>query len=793
MRPLGVAGAGGTGGPDEEPAGPSSTRAMRGNLPLELSSFVGRERELSEVERLLAGTRLLSLTGTGGCGKTRLALKVAGNLVGKFDDGVWWVGLAPLSDPALAPKSVASALGVRERPGRQMMETLSDHLGSRKMLLILDNCEHLIGACATLAEALLRTCPDLKILATTREPLGIAGEANWPVPSLSVPAAHPLPPVHELVRYEAVGLFVERAAEAGPGFEPTEHNAPAVVRVCRKLEGVPLAIELAAARTKVLTVEQIADRLGDSFGLLTEGSRTALPHQRTLRATVDWSHGLLSEGERDLFQRLSVFAGGFTLEAAEEVCSGRGIEQVEVLPLLSRLVDKSLVVTEVREEHVRYRLLEAIRQYGEEKLRESGGASSTRQRHAGYFLALAEEAEPEMSGPDQAACVERIQREHDNLRAALGWLEAAGDAERGLRLAAALLRFWWFRGHIAEGRARLEVLLDIPGKPVEDGVRARALYTLGVLTYRHADDAAGDWDTARSRLEEGLEIFRGLGDEAGTAATLQELGRVLAELGEWTRAHSLLDESLEIGRRLDDENAIAFSLFTLGRVYWLRDQRPSARALFDESFVVFRKLDDRFWINACLVFLGYIDCEEGDYASALSRFAEMNETVPVIRFPWGATYMLDGYARLAAAQGQAARALRLGGATDMLRQIYGVSIGPRSEALFRRSLRPAWQALGEKEGMAAWEEGRSTSLEEAVALALEGPGTTPGSPSGTVLSVREVEVLSCVAGGLTDVQVAERLYLSRHTVGHHLSSVYRKLGVRGRTAAVHKAGEMGLI
>ena len=595
------------------------------------------------------------------------------------------------------------------------------------------------------------------------------------------------------MRYEAVGLFVERAAEARSGFAPTEHNAPAVVRVCRNLEGVPLAIELAAARTKVLTVEQIAGRLGDSFGLLTDGSRTALPHQRTLRATIDWSHGLLSEGERELFRRLSVFAGGFTLEAAEEVCSGRRLEQVEVLPLLSRLVDKSLVVTEVREEHARYRLLEAIRQYGDEKLRESGGLSFTRQRHADYFLALAEETEPAMAGPDQAACVERIQREHDNLRAALGWLEGAGDAGRGLRLAAALLRFWWFRGHVAEGRARLEVLLDLSGTPVESEVRARALYALGVLTYRHADHAAGDWDTARSRLEEGLEIYRGLGDEAGTAATLQELGRVLAELGEWTAAHSLLDESLEIGRRLDDENAIAFSLFTLGRVHWLRDQRPSARALFDESFVVFRKLGDRFWINACLVFLGYIDCEEGDYVSALSRFAEMNETVPVTRFPWGATYMLDGYARLAAAQGQAARALRLGGATDMLRQIYGVSIGPRSEALFQRSLRPAWQALGEKEGMAAWEEGRSTSLEEAIALALEEPGTTPGSPSGTVLSPREVEVLSCVAGGLTDVQVAERLYLSRHTVGHHLSSVYRKLGVRGRTAAVHKAGEMGLI
>ena len=787
-----MAGAGGTGGPHEGPAGSSPTRAMRGNLPLELSSFVGRERELSEVERLLAGTRLLTITGTGGCGKTRLALRVAANLAERFEDGAWWVGLAPLADPALVPKSVASSLGVREQPGRSMTEALSAHLGTRELLLVLDNCEHLIGSCAALVEALLIACPGLKILATSREPLGIPGETSWSMPSLSLPAVHHPTSIQELVRSEAACLFIERATEARPDFTPTERDGAAVVEVCRGLEGIPLAIELAAARVKVLRVQQIAERLDDRLGLLAGGSRTALPRQRALLATIDWSYGLLSEGERTLLRRLSVFAGGFTLEAAEEVCSGGRIERVEVLDLVSRLVDKSLVVTEMREAQVRYRLLETIRQYGEDKLQEARESHALRRRHAGFFLALAQDAEPEMAGPEQPAWLGRLVEEHDNLRASLGWLEQVGETEQGLCLASALLRFWWFRGHLAEGRARLEALLDLyPETPVSDEVRAKALHALGVLIYRHADDAAGDWQTARSRLEESLKICRRLGDERRTSAVLQDIARVMADLGGLETAHALLEESLEIGRRLNDRHGVALSLFQTGTLRFRTGELSRARAYLDESLEMFRELDDIFWTNACLVFLGYIDCEEGDYPAARSRFAEMNELVPVMRFPWGNTYMLEGYARLAAAQGQAARALRLGGATDALRQTYGVSIGPGLEALFRRSLKPAWQALGEKEGKAAWQEGRAMTLEEAYALTLEEPGTKQPL-SGSILSARETEVLSFVARGLTDVQVAERLYLSRHTVGHHLSSIYRKLGVRGRTAAAHKAAELGL-
>ena len=343
------------------------------NLPLDLSSFVGREKELAEVRRLMEEARLLTLTGTGGCGKTRLALAVAGELAEEFEDGVWFVELASLSDPSLVPQAVASVLGAREQPGRSLTETLSDHLRVRKLLLVLDNCEHLIVSCAALAEVLLRSCPELRILATSREALGIVGEFTWPVPPLSLPDLRRLPDRESLAQYESTCLFVERAVAVKPSFVLTEQNAPAVAQVCYRLDGIPLALELAAARTKVLSVEQIADRLDDCFRLLAAGGRTAMPRHKTLHATMDWSHELLGAKEQVLFRRLSVFSGGFSLEAAETVCAGEGIEEDEVLGLLSHLVDKSLVVAREEDGEARYRLLGTVRQYGREKLDESGG------------------------------------------------------------------------------------------------------------------------------------------------------------------------------------------------------------------------------------------------------------------------------------------------------------------------------------------------------------------------------------------------------------------------------------
>ena len=366
---------------------------------------MGRGRELSEVGRLLGEARLLTLTGAGGSGKTRLALRAASAAVG-FEDGVFWVELASLSDETLVPRKVARTLGVREAPGRSPVETLAEHVGDGKVLLVLDNCEHLLDVCARLADALLRSCPWLKILATSREPLGVRGEVLWQVPPLSLPDESARPSREDLLRHDSVRLFVERAGLVAPGFALSDRDAGEVSKLCQRLDGMPLALELAAARVKVLSVRQILERLDDRFGLLTSSGRMVEPRQRTLRATIDWSHDLLSRGEKVLFRRLSVFSGGFTLEATERICAGEGIEPEAVLDLLSRLVDKSLVVSEaVGTAHnatsLRYRLLETVRRYGWEMLEEAGEEAVVRERHAGFFLVLAETAEPELRGEEQ--------------------------------------------------------------------------------------------------------------------------------------------------------------------------------------------------------------------------------------------------------------------------------------------------------------------------------------------------------------------------------------------------------
>lgn len=783
--------------PESEDSSPTGSaiyvRDSPGGLPNALTSFVGREREVEEVGRLLSEYRLVTLSGSGGSGKTRLALHAAMELCGEFEDAAWWVALAPLSDPELVGRTVASTLDVHGAPGRSLVETLAEHLEAKEMLLVLDNCEHLIAGCAALVEALLCACPGLRVLATSREPLGVAGEASWPVPPLSLPdPGNRL--AEEISRCGSVRLFVARAGAVARDFSLTEENAPEVARLCERLDGMPLAIELAASRIKALSPRQILARLDDRFKLVAEGPRTAPPRHRTLRATMDWSHDLLEHSEKVLFRRLSVFSGGWTLEAAEAVCAGEGIETDDVLDVLALLVDKSLVVASESDGEARYRMLETVRQYGREKLEASGEEPEIRRRHADFLLALVEEAEPGMVGTEQIAWVERLEIEHDDIRAALGWLRGEGEAERGLRLASGLLRFWWFQGHLAEGRAQLEGTLDLcSAAPVRDEVRAGALNALGVLIHRHADYAAGDLDVARSRLEESLAIYRRLGDEERTAAVLQNLGRVGVALSEWTAARSSLDESLTIARRLGNEAAVALSLFYSGMAHLLGRDLSPARSRIEEALGIFRRLDDKFWINASLVHLGYVDCEEGERAAARSRFMEMSEVGPVAQLPWGATYALDGFARLAAAEGKAARALRLGGATAALRETYGVSVDPAGHAAFQRSLEPAWRAIGEERGASAWEEGRAMSLDEAIAFAYEEPETKPESSVGGPLSAREIEVLRLAADGLTDAQVAERLYLSRKTVGHHLSAVYRKLGVRGRAAAVHKADELGLI
>jgi predicted ATPase len=495
-------------------------QSVPGNLPLQITSFVGRETEIAAVKRLLGTTRLLTLAGAGGCGKSRLALRVGEDVLRGFADGAWQVELAALSDPALIPQTVATALGLRDAAGRPLLDQLIDYLRGRSLLLILDNCEHLVAACAQFAETLLRLSPGLTILTTSRHVLGVTGETAWRVLSLAVPDLQSPPPLERLTHYEAVQLFIDRAGAAQPSLQVTTQNAPAVARICHQLDGIPLAIELAAARSRVFSVEQIAARLDDRFRLLTSGPRTALPRRQSLRATIDWSHDLLSEPERALLRRLSVFAGGWTFEAAEFVAAGEQVQPYAVLDLLTQLVDKSLVIAEERRGAVRYRLLETIRQYALERLRAAGEAEATRDRHLAYCLALAEEADPKLRGAESRLFLDRLEEEHANLRAALERAMASPDGgETALRLSGAPARFWWLRSHHDEGWRRLEHALA--RAPDASAARMKALHGAGYLAHHRRDSTP-----ARELLGESLAIARARDDRWMVAWVLHSLRRV---------------------------------------------------------------------------------------------------------------------------------------------------------------------------------------------------------------------------------------------------------------------------
>ena len=694
-----------------------SLSAQPNNLPIQLTSFIGREQEIAEITRLLATTRLLTLTGSGGCGKTRLALQVAATLLEKFENGVWFVDLSALSDPALVPQAVASALSVPEQPGRTLAEALMGFLRSKSLLVVLDNCEHLVVSCAHLTEALLRVCPSLRILATSREALNIGGEVTLRVPSLSLPDPKAPVSAEHLMRYEAVQLFVDRVRIAQPAFALTGRDVPAVARVCRRLDGIPLAIELAAPRVTVLSVEQIAERLDDRFSLLTAGTRTALPRQKTLRATMDWSYGLLPEKEQVLLRRLAVFAGGWTLDAAEAVCAQEGVEEQEVLDLLAHLVDKSLVLVDERDSGLRYRMLETVRQYSRDLLLGAGESPAVRKRHLAWFLRLAEQAEPQLLGADQTVWFDRLELEHDNLRAALEWSLENGEAGAGLRLAGAVGRFWEVRGHLAEGRRWLEVVLRASGV-APTAARAKALKAAGNLV----SFGQGDYASGRAFYEESLAIWRQMGNREGIATLLGNLGFVAYCQGDDASGHALYEESLAIRREVGDKWGTALSLNNMGSVATRRGDYAKANVLLQESLDLWQQMGDKHHVAMVLTNLGLVACGQGDYRLARSFLRDSLAIRRDVGDNLGIPESLEGFAGLAAALGRARRAARLFGEAEALRERIGAPLPYSERARYDRNLATARIRLGDAAFAEAWAEGRAMEKEEAINDALEEQG-----------------------------------------------------------------------
>ncbi|MBA2782529.1 MAG: hypothetical protein H0T74_06350 [Rubrobacteraceae bacterium] len=791
--------------PTKEPSSP--VEAARHNLPIARTSFVGREIETREVRQLLAMTGLLTLTGAGGSGKTRLALEVARELASTYPDGVWLVEFAPLSDPVLAPQAVAQVLGVREMPGRSLEDTLTDHLRTKSLLLVVDNCEHLVDTVAHLAEALLSSCPSLRILATSREPLGVRGEAVWTVAPLSLPDAEEVSSIEELMSTEAVRLFLDRARYRLPGFDLDRENAGAVGRICRKLEGIPLAIELAAARMGALAVEQVAERLEDSLKLLTGGARTVEPRQQTLRATLDWSYELLSDPERRLFGRLSVFAGGWMLEAAEEVCSGEDIERDEVLDLLSKLVDKSLVVAEASpgaDGELRYRMLEPIRQYGEERLEESREAERVREHHARYYLALAEEADTEGAEPSylreaqSAASLERMESEHGNRRAALSWsldkdAKPGGQrAELGLRLAVALYWFWQTHDYLTEGRRWLEMAVSrISNNPTSTRLRARALNGAAWIALHQ-----GDYGASKALMEESMALHREVGDKEGIAAGLTNLGMV-AVLGQRDDIPlpAVLEELGELKPGLKNRNTLASLLILEGLIALSRGDLERSAALHEESLELCRETRDTQAMIVCLGNLGTIALVRADYEGAVPPLRES------LRLGWETDYKvtiqfsLNGLAHVAAGLEQPVRAARLWGAVEGMQEAYGVYVTAIAHTITNHEARlaAARSQLEEEAWSGAWAEGKAMPLERAIEYALsedEGqqePPTLvpvaerpPADGRAERLTPREQEVALLVGRGLTNRRIAQELSISEHTVENHVHKILKKLGFASR-------------
>jgi predicted ATPase/DNA-binding CsgD family transcriptional regulator len=778
------------------------------NLPTLLSTFIGRENEIAGLKQLLLQNRLVTLTGVGGSGKTRLAIKLANEVRDKFEQGILFIRFASLSDHELVPQAVASTLGVREQKKQTIVDGLIEHLKNQRSLLIFDNCEHLIDACAKLAKEILQACPNIKILATSREPLNIPGEVIRTVPPLSLPERQPWrdPKSGETAlsiywQSESVQLFLDRAALVLPGFELTMDNGAWVAEICHRLDGMPLAIELAAARVRALSVQQIAERLDDRFNLLTGGSRTAPARHQTLAATLDWSYALLSEKEKKVLQRFSVFSGGANLGACESVCSGDGVEGAKVLELLSQLIDKSLLTTD-RFEHgeVRYFLLETIREYARERLIESGEHANIHRCHLEFFLQMAGEAEPNLKGSAQGIWLKRLQREQDNFRSALTW-SLENDRTMALQLAVALGQFWFMRGYqFGEGMKWLESILSRSGSTKNKRLHAEAYNWLGILAYFQ-----NDYGTARSAYENSLELYREENDKYAVFKVLNYLAELslfqsdeASKASLYSAARQSAEECLVSLREQEEHWKMAQVLNILGEMSRVDGDYETAQSYYQESLAIRRELGDTRGVAVSLINLGHVAYHRGTYQEATKFFEESLAMFQRIESTRGTIDCLDGLAGVLGAEHMPERAARLFGAAEQLRETAQIGLivaypDQMEYDFYKASVR---SQLTEEVFAAAWREGSAMTLEQAIEYALDHRESSktlkPLKEKFGGLTPRERETAMLITQGKSNREIAKEMVVSIRTVETYVTRILNKLGFDSRVQIATWAIEVGL-